>query len=54
MDSIGPGIRESRRDRERSGPGQPVASIENLKTNSLWRNARLDSSEAGSSSCGCN
>lgn len=54
MDSVAPGIRESRRDRERSGPGKPVASIKNLKTNSLWRNARLDSSEAGSSSCGCN
>lgn len=39
---------------ERSSEGQPVASIKNLKTNSLWRNVRLDSSEAGSSSCGCN
>lgn len=43
-----------RRRRRRSREGQPVASIKNLKTNSLWRNVRLDSSEAGSASCGCN
>lgn len=47
---------ESKREGERRGSreGQPVASIKNLKTNSLWRNVRLDSSEAGSASCGCN
>lgn len=35
-----------RKKREGSEQGRLEASIKNLKTNSLWRNVRLDSSEA--------